>query len=389
MVKLSERGACPLIIKMKIIQIGPVTPEFGGTFVGGIATHLTQLVENISIEGFEINILSTTKKNITRQEVTVVAMASPILRFNFFVNRPYTFIKSMVKGGKDSLVRSLYEYYIKSNYNPKESIIHIHSLHCNFADNILDDYNVIFTDHGFWQKKFDKEIIRDRVKKAKKIISVSKYAKKCLINEFPEAEEKVEVIYNPITLADTSGCNGEDFDREKDIIFFNGYSESLKRKGLDLLIDESVKKLKDEKFEVVVDNEGRDYIAKQGKFNNLIVNDKLPFDKIIEIYKRSKLMVLPSRSESFGIVYIEAASYGVPVIGFKPVIEEFNEFLGIEIGLTFDPKQETSLELLKKIEEALSISWNHKKIKSDVERKFSWDEISKKFIEIYKSSCVK
>ncbi|WP_439832683.1 glycosyltransferase family 4 protein [Aeromonas caviae] len=375
---------------MKIIQIGPVTPEFGGTFVGGIATHLTQLVENISRNGFEIKILSTTKKNITRQGVTVIGMASPILRLKFIVNRPLAFIESMViRGGKYSLVRSLYEYYIKSNYSHEESIIHIHSLHCDFADNILDDYNVIFTDHGFWQKKFDREIIRERVKKAKKIISVSKYAKARLINEFPEAEEKVEVIYNPITPVEKRDSNWKDSEQEKNIIFFNGYSESLKRKGLDLLIDKSVRKLKDERFEVVVDDEGRDYIAQQGKFNNLIVNDKLPFDKIIDIYKRTKLMVLPSRSESFGIVYIEAASFGIPVIGFKPVIEEFNEFLGIDIGLTFDPEKETSLELLKKIEEALSISWNHEKIKSVVERKFSWNEISKAFVDIYQSSCVK
>ncbi|MFQ1728165.1 glycosyltransferase family 4 protein [Aeromonas veronii] len=374
---------------MKIIQIGPVTPEFGGTFVGGIATHLTQLVEHMSRKGFEIKILSTTKKDVTRQGVAVIGMASPILRLKFILNRPLVFIESMLRGGKYSLVRSLYEYYIKLHYSYEESIIHIHSLHCDFADNIIDDYNVIFTDHGFWQKEFDREIIRERVKKAKKIISVSKYAKDRLINEFPEAAGKVEVIYNPIIPAENRETNGDGSEGEKNIIFFNGYSESLKRKGLDILIDKSVRKLKDERFEVVVDDEGRDYIAQQGKFNNLIVNDKLPFDKIKDIYKRTKLMVLPSRSESFGIVYIEAASYGIPVIGFKPVIEEFNEFLGIDIGLTFDPEKETSLELLEKIEKALSISWDHEKIKRVVERKFSWNEIAKDFFDIYQSSCVK
>ncbi|HCT5078664.1 TPA: hypothetical protein OTZ30_003318, partial [Vibrio cholerae] len=89
---------------MKIIQIGPVTPEFGGTFVGGIATHLTQLVENISSKGIEIKILSTTKRNITRQGVIVIGMASPLLRLEYFLKKPLSFVISMLNGGKRSLV---------------------------------------------------------------------------------------------------------------------------------------------------------------------------------------------------------------------------------------------------------------------------------------------
>ncbi|RBM25068.1 hypothetical protein DLR60_14410 [Vibrio tarriae] len=383
------RGGTPLIIEMKIIQIGPVTPEFGGTFVGGIATHLTQLVENISSKGIEIKILSTTKRNITRQGVIVIGMASPLLRLEYFLKKPLSFVISMLNGGKRSLVRAIYEYYIKSSYKTEDAIIHVHSLHCDFADNILDDYNVIFSDHGFWQKKFDREELRERIKKSKKIISVSKYAKKRLIDEFPEAQEKTEVIYNPITPIEKSNLSSKSIEKEKDVIFFNGYSESLKRKGLDLLIDKSVSELKDEMFIVIVDDDGRKYIEKQGEFNNLLVNNKLPFDTIVNIYKRAKLMVLPSRSESFGIVYIEAASYGVPVIGFKPVIDEFNEFLGIDIGLAFDTENETSLDLLKKIKEALSIGWNHDEIMKVVEREFSWDKLSKDFIELYQSSYEK
>ncbi|ELS3450255.1 glycosyltransferase family 4 protein [Vibrio vulnificus] len=374
---------------MKIIQIGPVTPEYGGSFFGGVATHLTQLVETISKIGFETIVLSTTRKHIIRQQVNVVGMASLSTRFHFFINKPLSSILSLVKGGKVGYIKALYEYHIKSNYNPKETILHVHSLHCYFADNLLDDYNVIFTDHGFWQKKFNWGMLSERIKKSNRIISVSQYAKGRLTKTFPEAEEKTEVVYNPITPAENSHSNECERQYEKDVIFFNGYSESLKRKGLDLLLSESVRKLKNEKFEVVVDNEGRDYIARQGKLENLVVNGKLPYEKIIGIYKKSKLMVLPSRSESFGIVYIEAASYGVPVIGFKPVIEEFNEFLGVDIGLSFDPTKETASELLQKIEEAFSTNWNYEEIKSAVERKFSWDYISKDFVRIYKSSNLK
>ena len=51
-----------------------------------------------------------------------------------------------------------------------------------------------------------------------------------------------------------------------------------------------------------------------------------------ELVRTSEVLCLPSRSESFGIVMIEALAAGTPVVGFGPTFTEIRERLGVEIG---------------------------------------------------------
>ena len=56
-------------------------------------------------------------------------------------------------------------------------------------------------------------------------------------------------------------------------------------------------------------------------------------DRIAEELARSSLLCVPSTSESFGIVYLEALACGVPVVGFAPTLSEIQHELGMPIGL--------------------------------------------------------
>ena len=51
----------------------------------------------------------------------------------------------------------------------------------------------------------------------------------------------------------------------------------------------------------------------------------------------AELLVVPSLSESFGNVYVEAAACGTPVVGFGPTVREIGERLGRPIGVGVDP----------------------------------------------------
>ncbi|MEZ8233052.1 glycosyltransferase family 4 protein [Vibrio splendidus] len=368
---------------MKIIQIGPVTPEYGGSYVGGIATHLIQLVNALAKKEVESLILSTSQQDHSIASINVIGMASKARFVNLFIRSPICFIKSALNKRKAGVIKTTYSSYIKLNFSPKDVIIHVHSLHCEFADDLLDEYKVVYTDHGFWQKKGNEKKIENRILKSANVISVSNYARNVLIEKFPSAKSKSTVIYNPINKPTHEELCLSDQIHEKDkIIFFNGYSESLKRKGLDILAQDAIPNLSSEKFQIIADDEGQSYIESK-KLRNTDVCGKQPYSKISALYQQSKLMVLPSRSESFGIVYIESASYGVPVVGFKPMVEEFNQYLGIDIGIGFDPDKQTATDLRVSIDNALNETWDKHTMRKIVAQKFSWEFLSKEFVQVY------
>jgi glycosyltransferase involved in cell wall biosynthesis len=51
------------------------------------------------------------------------------------------------------------------------------------------------------------------------------------------------------------------------------------------------------------------------KIKNVFFNGPIPHEELLEVFNKSHLLIHPSLEESFGVVLIEAMSYGVPVIG--------------------------------------------------------------------------
>jgi glycosyltransferase involved in cell wall biosynthesis len=98
----------------------------------------------------------------------------------------------------------------------------------------------------------------------------------------------------------------------------------IRRKGLHVLI-RALGQLADENFRVTV--AGRldmepDYVATlKQQIRDLRLQGEIVFKGVVEssalpeLYRQHQLMVLPSAYESYGIVYLEAQQFGLPVIG--------------------------------------------------------------------------
>ncbi len=113
--------------------------------------------------------------------------------------------------------------------------------------------------------------------------------------------------------------------------------------------------------------------------NTRLLGVKTPED-ICVLLNKSKLLVLPSYSESFGIVQIEAMACGVPVVatvngGSEEIITSK------DVGLLVKDPNDID-ELANAINIALNKKWNRKKIIA-FSKKYSLKEISKRIIKEY------
>lgn len=106
----------------------------------------------------------------------------------------------------------------------------------------------------------------------------------------------------------------------------------------------------------------------------------MPKEKLIDEYKKADIFVMPSFTESFGLVYAEAMSQGLPVVYSKGQGFD-NQFPEGTVGFHVDANDPESVaEGIEKIINSFDAIRERTVISA---RKFNWDDISKRYLEIY------
>lgn len=159
-----------------------------------------------------------------------------------------------------------------------------------------------------------------------------------------------------------------DIDKNKNIILTCKAIDILKKNGWSIAFT-VIGKIKDTK----VFNTIKDHI--------FYVSPR-PKEKLLEYYRMADVFVMPSVSESFGLVYAEAMSQGLPVIytkgqGFDAQFEEGT------VG--FHVSSDNDKELVKKIKLITKDYKNISKRTLIYAKKFSWETICERYVNIYKS----
>lgn len=116
--------------------------------------------------------------------------------------------------------------------------------------------------------------------------------------------------------------------------------------------------------------------------NNYFVNilPKMEKEKLIKYYRDADIFVLPSKTETFGLVYAEALSQGIPIIysknqGFDGQFDEF------EVGLHV--KSDNVREIANAIEKIIC-NYEEMSIRCiKYCKKFDWSNIAEKYTHIY------
>lgn len=128
-----------------------------------------------------------------------------------------------------------------------------------------------------------------------------------------------------------------------------------------------------------IEDENEFKLIKQDPFVTYL--GQLPKEELIKQYRNSDIFVMPSFSETFGLVYAEAMSQGLPVLYSKGQGFD-NQFEEGRVGYHVISKNPNDVAL-KVLEILDNYTYIQKNVTKSVDR-FCWSEITNRYKRIYK-----
>ena len=161
------------------------------------------------------------------------------------------------------------------------------------------------------------DIEKEGMERADKVVTVSNYTAGIVHDHYQIPKDKIEIIHNGASLSDVLRSKIE-VPKEKQVIFLGRITE---QKGPSYFIEAAKKIIDiDDTIKFVMAGSGDMMNEMIQKVKYLGIEDNFHFTgflkgkEVKEMYAKSKLFVMPSVSEPFGIAPLEAIKQGVPVI---------------------------------------------------------------------------
>jgi len=259
-----------------------------------------------------------------------------------------------------------------SYFSRKPKIFHCHCLDTTY----YDCYNWNFIARHLFINTADIYIV------------LSNFLRKMLI-KLGIPESKITVIPNGI---DIKKFRLENVKREENTLLFVG--RITQKKGLLVLLD-SLKYLKTKVKLVIVGSISHDYqysydvldLAKKindENFHTINYLGVLKLEELIKWYQKASILVLPSISESFPMVVLEALACGTPIIA-SDVGAVAEVVKNNENGMLVSPNN--SVELAKSIQYLLNNADVRRRFSENgrrtIEKQFSIDVVARKLHKVY------
>ena len=341
---------------MKIAMVGQFPPH-----IGGVGVHINSLSKELLKNGEEVFVITYPHKDI-KNEVNKDYMDNNGIKVigTRGINIPGLRSLFYVLFGTINLIRIVRKYNI--------DIIHGHYLYpaglIAVLGGMFTKKKVYVTSHGsdmfclYPQHKFMRPIIRFVLKRADVVLAVSESLKEQILKtNIPNIEKKVRLNWNTVDINEFKIANNDsdhhsknnsnynfknelNIPKDKPIILFVG--NIIKRKNVATIID-AIKQLKSDCFLFVFGDVHLLNILKEiDKVENVVdVIFTGARNDIANVIQSSDLLILPSYSESFGLVLIEALACGKPVIGSN--VGGIKEIITDDVGLLVEPTDSKGL----------------------------------------------
>lgn len=289
--------------------------------------------------------------------------------------------------------------------NPKKyDVIHAHTLFTdgNVAYQLNKEYDIPyivtvrgFTDiNSFFKKRINlRKRGREILKNASEIIFLSETNRQELLNDYIKNESFIEEILNKSrilpngidTLYFENKGKPKKLDLSKPIKLIQvGQVKKLKNglgsiKGIQAFTKKTgikaellfVGKIVEESYAKQIKEVGSGLVSYQ---------PQVGIEELINIYRESDIYIMPSFSETFGLVYPEAMSQGLPIIytknqGFDGQFED--GYVGYPVQA--DEPEDISQKLEWLVENYEELSQNA----LEAFQKFNWDNLAQNYVTLY------
>ncbi len=234
------------------------------------------------------------------------------------------------------------------------------------------------------------QCLKYTAKHADRIIAVSESIRQDLTRRFAVKPERVKVIYNGVTIPNSTQTDGASTttDLSNDFILFAGARRPHKNiqgliKALAILRNE-----RNIKLDLVV--AGQPYstfkepetLAEQlGVKEHVHLLDFVSDGPLQSLYKRAKLVAVPSFYEGFGLPVVEAMAYGKPVIASN--VSALPEIVG-DAGLLVDPHD--PVDIASKIQQIVADKHLAEQLSQRALQRaklFSWQKMAEATLQVY------
>lgn len=321
---------------MKIAMVGQFPPHFGG-----VGVHIHTLSKKLVEEGHEVYVITYPHKEIKDIDgIHVIGTKG--------LNIPGVRGLMFKKNAKKALENLLKEEDI--------DIIHGHYLFPAGAAAVevgkKHNIKTYVTAHGsdmfelYKSQPWIRSTIRNVLKGADGVFAVSNALKHEIVaTGVVGIADKIRLSWNSVDIDRFSPKQNTAFKDEnkltdKPVVMFVG--NLIKRKNVDSLLE--AKKIANSDYYLVVVGDGPLYknLTKKVKEENIrdviFAGSRSDVENIIP---SCDVLVLPSFSESFGLVLIEALACGKPVIGSD--VGGITEIINDDVGLFVNPKKVSSI----------------------------------------------
>ena len=370
---------------MKIAMVGQFPPH-----IGGVGVHIHTLSKELIKQGHEVYVITYPHKDIKDIDgihvIGTKGINIPGLRGALFAINAKRELKKLIEKENIDIIHGHYLFPAGWASVKAGKATHTKTYVTSHGSDMFEMYR---------KQSFMRPLIKKVLKDADVVLAVSNALREEIINtKIPNIRKKVKLHWNAVDIDKfkTTKENEDKFKKElvqefniaadKPIILFVG--NLIKRKNVDLLLE--AKKEMDTDAYLVIVGDGplleqlKAKVEKEHLDNVYFTGSRRDVEDIIP---SCDLLVLPSLSESFGLVLIEALACGKPVIGSN--VGGIKEIITEDVGLLINPND--SKDLANAIDRIFSDKDLMEKFKSNArnrakdfaEVKLPYDELNWKF----------